>query len=60
VRQVRELDLGALKRCTVQGPFGTILVGEVGGVVAAVKHRPGQEPHRVWERLCVALEGGRR
>ena len=30
------------------------------GVVAALKHRPGHEPHRVWERLYVALEGGSR
>jgi hypothetical protein len=59
-RQVRELDLGAFRRCTIQGPFGSLVVGEVGGVVAAVKHRPGHEPHRVWDRLVVALEGGRR
>ena len=59
-RQVRELDLGAFKRCTIEGPFGVVIVGETAGVVAAVKSRPGHEPHRVWERLTVALEGGAR
>ena len=59
-RQVRELDLGAFRRCTIEGPFGVLIVGEVAGVVAAVRHRPGHEPHRVWERLTVALEGSAR
>jgi len=59
-RQVRELDLGAFKRCTIEGPFGVVVVGEAAGVVAAVKTTPAHEPHRVWERLTVALEGGSR
>lgn len=59
-RQVRELDLGAFKRCTIEGPFGVVIVGEAAGVVAAVKSKPGHEPHRVWERLTVALEAGTR
>jgi hypothetical protein len=58
-RQARELDLGAFKRCTIQGPFGIVVVGEVGGVLAAARHRAGVEPLRLWERLTVALEGAR-
>lgn len=59
-RQVREFDLGAFRRCTIQGPFGVVVVGEVGGVLAAARHRPAYEPLRVWERLTVALEGSTR
>jgi predicted regulator of Ras-like GTPase activity (Roadblock/LC7/MglB family) len=58
-RQVREFDLGAFRRCTIQGPFGIVVVGEVGGVLAAARHRAGVEPLRLWERLTVALEGAR-
>jgi hypothetical protein len=58
-RQVREFDLGAFKRCTIQGPFGIVVVGEVGGVLAAARHRAAVEPLRLWERLTVALEGAR-
>jgi hypothetical protein len=58
-RQVREFDLGSFKRCTIQGPFGIVVVGEVGGVLAAVRHRSAIEPLRLWERLTVALEGAR-
>lgn len=59
-RQVREFDLGAFKRCTLEGPFGVIVVGEVAGVMAAGRRRAGLEPHRVWERLTLALEGSSR
>lgn len=59
-RQVREFDLGTFKRCTLEGPFGVILVGEVAGVMAAGRRRAGLEPHRVWERLTLALEGSSR
>jgi hypothetical protein len=59
-RQVRELDLGTLRRCTIQGPFGVVVLGELGGLVAAVRHKASHEPHRVWERLTVALQGGSR
>lgn len=59
-RQVRELDLGALRRCTLEGPFGLVVLGELGGVVVAARHKPSHEPHRVWERLTVALQGAAR
>lgn len=54
-RQVRDLDLGAFKRCTLEGPFGTIVVGEVGCVVGAISHQGGLEPLRLWDRLAVAV-----
>jgi hypothetical protein len=34
-----------------------VVVGEVGGVLAAARQRSGAEPLRLWERLTVALEG---
>lgn len=58
-RQVREFDLGAFKRCTIEGPFGVIVVGELAGVVAAARHNARREPRWLWERLTVALEGGK-
>ncbi len=60
VRQVREFDLGAFRRCTIAGPFGQVVVGEVAGVMAAGRARAGIEPHRLWERLTLALDGSKR
>jgi hypothetical protein len=54
--RAREFDLGDFKRCTVQGGFGTIVVGEIGGWVVGARSR-GREPLRLWERMTVALEG---
>lgn len=54
-RQVRDLDLGAFKRCTLEGPFGTIVVGEAGGVFGAIAHEGGTAPLRLWDRLAVAV-----
>jgi hypothetical protein len=57
IRQVREFDLGGFKRCTVQGSFGTVIVGELGGAVVAARQRGAIEPLRLWERVTVGLEG---
>jgi hypothetical protein len=53
--RAREFDLGAFKRCTVQGGFGTIVVGEIAGWVVGARSR-GREPLRLWEGMTVALE----
>jgi hypothetical protein len=54
--RAREFDLGAFKRCTVQGVFGTIVVGEVGGTVVGARSR-SREPLRLWERVTIGMEG---
>lgn len=56
--QAREFDLGAFKRCAIQGPFGHVVVGRVSNVIAGVrrKSRSG-ESSRLWDRVAVKLEG---
>lgn len=57
-KQARDLDLGAFKRCSIQGPFGLVVVGSVSNVVAAARRRTGAgEPLHLWERVSVALDG---
>ncbi len=56
-RYAREFDLGAFRRCTIQGPFGIVAVGEVGGVVTGARWNQNPEPQRLWERVSVHLEG---
>jgi hypothetical protein len=56
----RELDLGGFKRCSIEGGFGHVVVGEVGSVVAGVRWRATTEPQRQWERVTVGLEGSLR
>jgi hypothetical protein len=55
-QHAREFDLGAFKRCTIEGPFGLAAVGEIGGVMTGVRWRAKAEPQRLWERLTVGLE----
>jgi hypothetical protein len=52
----REFDLGAFRRCAIQGAFGTIVVGPVGGTLAGARSR-AREVLRLWERVAVGLEG---
>lgn len=56
-QQAREFDLGAFRRCSIQGPFGQIVVGRTGNTIASAHHRLALEPLRLWERLALALEG---
>lgn len=56
-RYAHDLDLGAFRRCTIQGEFGLVAVGEVGGVVTGARWRSNPEPARLWERISVGLEG---
>lgn len=60
--QVRELDLGAFRSCVVEGPFGVMVVADATGGVVAARGRRGADPHRLTERLTVAVDGirGRR
>ena len=60
--QVRELDLGAFRRCVVEGPFGVMVVADAAGGVVAARAGRGVDPHRLTERLTVAVDGirGRR
>lgn len=55
-RHAREFDLGSFKSVTIQGSFGLVTVGEVGGVVTAARWRSSAEPQRLWERVTVQLE----
>jgi hypothetical protein len=58
--QAREFDLGAFRRCTVQGAFGVIVVGEAGGLVVGARARVA-DPARLWERVMLGFDGeGRR
>ena len=59
-KQVREFDLGAFKRCSVQGDFGLIVIGRVGNVLAGARRTFGVEPLRLWERVTVNLEDASR
>ena len=59
-QQAREFDLGAFRRCSIQGPFGQIVVGRTGNNIASAHHRLAVEPLRLWERLALALEGAGR
>jgi hypothetical protein len=57
--QARELEMGAFRRCVVEGPFGVMVVADAAGGVVAARGRRGTDPHRLAERLAVAVEGGR-
>ena len=59
-QQAREFDLGSFHRCSIQGPFGQIVIGRTGNNIAAAHHRLAVEPLRLWERLALALEGAGR
>lgn len=60
--QVRELDLGAFRSCSVEGPFGVMVVADATSGVVAARGPRGTDPHRLTERLTVAVDGirGRR
>jgi hypothetical protein len=51
-----EFDMGKFKRCTIQGAFGSVVVGRIGNVMVGVRTRWTAEPARTWERLAVELE----
>lgn len=53
----RDLDLGAFKRCTIQGEFGLVAVGDLAGIVAGARWRRSPEPQRLWARIALAVEG---
>jgi len=55
----RELEMGSFRRCVVEGPFGVMVVADAAGGVVAAKGRRGTDPHRLAERLAVAVEGVR-
>ncbi|MDJ0976701.1 MAG: hypothetical protein QNJ98_19755 [Planctomycetota bacterium] len=57
-QQAREFDLGAFKRCAIEGPFGHVVVGRVSNVITGV-HRASRsgESTRLWERVAVKLDG---
>lgn len=57
--QARELEMGSFRRFVVEGPFGVMVVGDAAGGVVAAKAPRGTEPHRLAERLAVAVEGVR-
>lgn len=57
--QARELDLGAFRSCVVEGPFGVMVVADASGGVVAARGRRGTDPHRLTERLTVAVDGVR-
>jgi hypothetical protein len=56
-QQVRELELGSFRRCVVEGPFGTVVVGETGRGLVAARAVRGADANRLWERMTVAFEG---
>jgi len=58
--QARELELGAFRRCVVEGPFGVMVVADAAGGVVAARAGRGVDPHRLTDRLCVAVDGVRR
>ena len=59
-QQAREFDLGAFKRCSIEGKFGLLIVGRASNVIVGA-HRPRtREPLRLWERLSVTLDGASR
>lgn len=60
--QARELELGAFRRCVVEGPFGVMVVADAAGGVVAARAGKGTDPHRLADRLTVAVDGirGRR
>ena len=59
-QQAREFDLGAFKRCSIEGKFGMLIVGRASNVIVGA-HRPRTgEPLRLWERLSVTLDGASR
>ncbi len=55
----RELEMGSFRRFVVEGPFGVMVVADAAGGVVAAKGRRGTDPHRLAERLAVAVEGVR-
>ncbi len=60
--QARELEMGAFRRCIVEGPFGVMVVADASGGVVAARAGRGVDPHRLSDRLAVAVDGirGRR
>jgi hypothetical protein len=56
-QQAREFDLGAFRRCVIEGPFGLVVVGRVSNVILGAHRRRVGEPHRLWERLSVSIDG---
>ncbi len=56
-RHAREFDMGAFRRCTIEGPFGLVTVGEIGGIVTGARWPANPEPQRLWDRVALHLEG---
>ncbi len=56
--QAREFDLGKFERCTIKGSFGNLVIGRVGNVLTGARTAASVEPHRLWDRLRMELEGG--
>ncbi len=52
----RDVDLGSFRRCTIQGPFGVLTVGEVGGTLTGARWPANPEPLRLWERVALKVE----
>lgn len=57
--QARELELGAFRQFTVEGPFGVMVVADAAGGVVAARGRRGADATRIAQRLAVAVEGAR-
>jgi hypothetical protein len=57
--QARELEMGPFRRCIVEGPFGVMVVADAAGGVVAARGRRGTDPHRLAERVAIAIEGVR-
>lgn len=55
--QARELEMGAFRRCIVEGPFGVMVVADAAGGVVAARAGRGVDPHRLSDRLTVAVDG---
>ncbi len=54
--RIRELDLGSLRRCTVEGPFGLVVMGRHHDELVAARRAHPIEPLRLWERLGASLD----
>jgi hypothetical protein len=53
----RELELGSFRRCTIQGPFGTLTVGQLGNVVTGARWPRTPDAQRLWDRVAIGVEG---
>lgn len=53
--QAREFDLGRFERCTIEGSFGTVVIGPVGNVLTGARGRPSAEAHRLWDQVRTAI-----